>query len=110
MASLLVFWLSVAGVAVGSMSIPVIIHLLNRRRFKIVNWAAMRFLLAAQKKSSRRMRIEQLLLLAVRCLIVLLLVLAMASVTGWAESTWRWFAPGYGGTTLRPGGACAALH
>ncbi|HEY7326561.1 MAG TPA: VWA domain-containing protein [Gemmataceae bacterium] len=85
--------LAVAAVAGGAVSIPIIIHLLNRRRFKIVTWAAMRFLLAAQKKNSRRMRLEQILLLALRCLIVLLLVLAMASITPWAEAMWRWFAP-----------------
>ncbi|MHB1425334.1 MAG: VWA domain-containing protein [Gemmataceae bacterium] len=85
--------LAVAAVAGGAISIPIIIHLLNRRRFKIVTWAAMRFLLAAQKKNSRRMRLEQILLLALRCLIVLLLVLSLASVTPWAEAMWRWFAP-----------------
>ena len=73
--------MAVAAVAGGAVSIPIIIHLLNRRRFKVVTWAAMRFLLAAQKKNSRRMRLEQILLLALRCLVVLLLVLAMASVT-----------------------------
>ena len=41
----------------------------------------MRFLLAAEHKNSRRMRLEQLLLLAVRCLLLLLLILGMASVT-----------------------------
>ena len=46
--------LATAAIAGGALSIPIIIHLLNRRRFKIVTWAAMRFLLAAQKKSSRR--------------------------------------------------------
>jgi len=85
--------LAIAAVAGGAVSIPIIIHLLNRRRFKIVTWAAMRFLLAAQKKNSRRMRLEQILLLALRCLIILLLVLAMASITPWAEAMWRWFAP-----------------
>jgi hypothetical protein len=85
--------LTVAAVAGGAVSIPIIIHLLNRRRFKVVTWAAMRFLLAAQKKNSRRMRLEQILLLALRCLMVLLLVLAMASITPWAEAVWRWFAP-----------------
>ncbi len=85
--------LSVAVVAGGAVSIPIIIHLLNRRRFKVVHWAAMRFLLAAQRKNSRRMRLEQLLLLLVRCLVVLLLILAMASVTPWAEAMWRWFMP-----------------
>jgi hypothetical protein len=79
--------------AVGAVSVPIIIHLLNRRRFKIVSWAAMRFLLAAQRKNSRRMRLEQLILLAVRCLIVLLLVLAMASLLPQAERLWRWMFP-----------------
>ena len=90
---------AVAGTAV---SIPILIHLLNRRRFKIVEWAAMRFLLAAQKKSARKMRIEQLLLLAVRCLVLLLLVLAMCSVTPWAESLWRWWDP-HGGKGIANG-------
>ncbi len=85
--------LTVAAVAGSAVAIPIIIHLLNRRRFRVVTWAAMRFLLAAQKKNSRRMRLEQILLLALRCLIVLLLVLAMASITPWAEAVWRWFAP-----------------
>jgi hypothetical protein len=85
--------LGAAALAGGAVSIPVIIHLLNRRRFKVVTWAAMRFLLAAQKKNSRRMRLEQLLLLLLRCVLVLLVVLAMASVTGWAEALWRWWNP-----------------
>ncbi len=75
--------------AAGAVSVPIIIHLLNRRRFKVVTWAAMRFLLAAQRKNSRKMRLEQIVLLAVRCLVVLLLVLAMASVMPWAEAGWR---------------------
>jgi hypothetical protein len=75
--------------AVGAVSVPIIIHLLNRRRFKIVTWAAMRFLLNAQRKNSRRMRLEQIILLATRCLLILLLLAAMVSVTGWAEAAWR---------------------
>ncbi len=59
-------------------SVPILIHLLNRRRFREVPWAAMRFLLAAIRKNQRRIRIEQWLLLAVRTLIVLLVVMAMA--------------------------------
>lgn len=96
--------LSAAAVAGGAVAVPVVIHLLNRRRFRVVEWAAMRFLLAAQRKNSRRMRIEQLLLLLVRCLIVLLVVAAMASVTGWAESFWRWLNP-EGGRGLLASGA-----
>lgn len=59
-------------------SLPIIIHLLNRRKFREVRWAAMRFLLAAIRKNQRRVRMEQWLLLAVRTLIVLLVAMAMA--------------------------------
>src|SRR6516164_642599 len=79
-------WAGLAGA--GAIAIPVIIHLINRKRFKIVPWAAMRFLLAAQKQTRKRMRIEQLLLLLVRMLILALIVFAMASVMPWAESIW----------------------
>jgi len=80
--------LATVAVAAGAASLPILIHLLNRKRFRIVTWAAMRFLLAAQRKNTRRMRLEQLLLLAVRTLLVLVLVLAMASVMPWAEELW----------------------
>src|SRR5205807_555227 len=80
--------LATLAVAAGAASLPIIIHLLNRKRYRIVNWAAMRFLLAALKKNTRRMRLEQLLLLAIRTLILLLLVLAMASVMPWSEDLW----------------------
>src|SRR5579872_6290512 len=62
----------------GAASLPVIIHLLNRRKFREMQWAAMRFLLAAIRKNSRRIRIEQWILLAVRTLLIILVVSAMA--------------------------------
>ncbi|HXG09300.1 MAG TPA: VWA domain-containing protein [Gemmataceae bacterium] len=74
----------------GAVSIPIIIHLLNRRRFRVVNWAAMRFLLAAQRQNTRRMRLEQIILLAVRALVVALLILAMASVRD-ERTDWTWW-------------------
>lgn len=80
--------LAALAAAAGVVAIPIIIHLLNRRRFRVVTWAAMRFLLNAERKNSRRMRLEQIILLAVRCLIVALLVLALASVMPWAEKVW----------------------
>jgi Mg-chelatase subunit ChlD len=79
--------------AAGAASIPIIIHLLNRRRYRVVPWAAMRFLLAAQKKNTRKMRLEQIILLAIRTLVILLLVLAMASVTDWADKLWSGIFP-----------------
>jgi hypothetical protein len=84
----------VAAAAVGAVSVPIIIHLLNRRRFKIVTWAAMRFLLNAEKKNSRRLRLEQLILLAVRCLVLMLLLAAMAiTLVPGTEDLLRWLFP-----------------
>ncbi len=59
-------------------SIPIIIHLLHRQKYRRVRWAAMEFLLAALKKTQRRLRIENLLLLLIRILIMLILALALA--------------------------------
>lgn len=59
-------------------SAPLIIHLLNRRKFRETSWAAMQFLLAAVRKNSRRIQIEQWLLLALRTLLIVLFVVAAA--------------------------------
>ena len=65
-------WLALAGV------VPIIIHLLNRQRYKRITWAAMEFLLAALKKTRRRLQIENLLLLLIRVLAVVFLALALS--------------------------------
>ncbi|MEQ8787862.1 MAG: BatA domain-containing protein [Pirellulaceae bacterium] len=69
-------WLFLVGAL--AVSVPIIIHLLNKRRFKIVDWAAMDFLLEADKKNRRRVRLENLLLLAMRCLAVFLIGMLLA--------------------------------
>lgn len=66
-------------------SAPIIIHLINRMRFRRVKWAAMEFLLKAQKKMRRKLILEQLLLLLLRCLLVFLVGLLLAR--------FRWFSP-----------------
>jgi len=58
--------------------VPILIHLWSRRRYEEMPWAAMRFLLAAMRKNARRWRLEQLLLLAVRMSILILLAIALA--------------------------------
>src|SRR5436189_4849474 len=65
-----------AGLA--AVSVPIIIHLLNRRKFHKVVWAAMRFIQVSVEQNQRRMRIEDLLLLLLRCLLLVLLALALA--------------------------------
>src|ERR1051325_8035027 len=52
-------------------SIPVIIHLLNKRKFRIIVWAAMDWLLAAPRRNARRLKFQRWLLLAVSCLAIL---------------------------------------
>ena len=74
---------ALAGAA--AMAIPIIIHILNRRRFKTVTWAAMEFLLRAMRKNRRRLRFEQWVLLATRCALVLLIGLALARPLGCAN-------------------------
>jgi hypothetical protein len=81
----LAFILLSPGFALAGLSlaaVPIVIHLLNRRRFKTVTWAAMEFLLRAMKKNRRRLRFEQWLLLAMRCLVLMLLGLALARPLG----------------------------
>lgn len=57
---------------------PVIIHLLNRRRFRTVDWAAMDFLRTAIRRNKRVLELRDLLLMLLRTLAVALFVLAMA--------------------------------
>ena len=59
-------------------AIPIIIHILNRRRATVVDWAAMQFLAESLTSRSRRILIEEILLMALRCALVGLLAMALA--------------------------------
>jgi len=61
----------------AAVAAPVIIHIAHRRKFKTVDWGAMRFLLEMLVRSRRRLLIEEWLLLAVRVLAVLAVALAL---------------------------------
>jgi hypothetical protein len=76
---------------------PILIHLWNKRKYREVPWAAIEYLLAALRKNSRRMRLEQWLLLAARTLLIVLLVLAVAQP--YLEQMGLRFVPG--GRTLK---------
>lgn len=69
-------WLLVAGTA--AVALPILIHLLNRRRFQVVEWAAMDFLLEADRTNRRRIRLQHLILLILRSLAVILIGLLLA--------------------------------
>jgi hypothetical protein len=68
----LLIWGTLLGV------IPIIIHLLNRRRFRTVEWAPMRHLKLTIRRNRRRIQIEQLLLLLLRIALPVLLFLLLA--------------------------------
>jgi len=77
---LAISWLhpGLAALGAGLILIPILIHLLSRRRFQTVEWAAMEFLLEADEENRRRVQLENLLLLLLRCLAVLLTGLLVA--------------------------------
>jgi len=60
-------------------SLPILIHLLNRRRLQRVRFPAVRFILLSQKRISRSYRLRHWLLLALRTMAVVFLVLLLAN-------------------------------
>src|SRR5262245_49442466 len=64
-----------AGLA--AVAIPPIIHLLNRRRYDVIDWGAMQFL-QVREVTRRRLLIEELVLMALRMALLAVLVLALA--------------------------------
>ena len=57
---------------------PIIIHLLAKKRIKRVVWAAMKFLKVTVQRNQRRMNLEDVLLLVLRCVLLGLLAFALA--------------------------------
>ncbi|MCH8044108.1 MAG: BatA domain-containing protein [Planctomycetes bacterium] len=73
------FLLPAFAVAAGVVALgPAIIHLLNRRRFRLVDWAAMDFLREALQRNRRIMQLRDLLLLALRTAAIALFALALS--------------------------------
>lgn len=64
--------------ALGGVAIPLAIYLWRRQTPRIERWAAMQFLRLALEHNARRLRMESLLLLLVRCGLLALLALALS--------------------------------
>src|SRR5437762_13740322 len=60
-------------------SLPVLIHLLNRRKLKRIRFPAVRFILLSQKRISRSYRLRHWILLALRTVAVVFLALFLAN-------------------------------
>ena len=67
--------LLIAGLGIG---LPILAHLLSRYQVQRTDWAAMRFLNRSVRVRSRQLRLRDILLMCLRCLAVILLVLAFA--------------------------------
>jgi hypothetical protein len=65
-------------VGAAAFLIPLIIHLLNKRRVTVVAWGAMHLLQEALRQKKKNLRIEQLLLLLIRIAIPIVLALCLA--------------------------------
>jgi hypothetical protein len=63
--------------ALGAALIPIVLHFFYRSRFRVVPWAAMEFLLTSIQQTSRRLKFQEILLLAARVSLMLLLALTM---------------------------------
>jgi len=71
-------------------AIPIIIHLLFRRKYRRVDWAPMRYLKLSLEKHRRRIRLEQLLLLLLRVSLIVLLFFLLARPVMHAEGLGAW--------------------
>jgi hypothetical protein len=77
---------------VAAASVPIIIHLLNKRRHKTVQWAAMQFLLKATRESRGKKKLRHILILTCRALGIAALAFAAArpvvsGLLGWGAGT-----------------------
>src|ERR1700741_538905 len=61
-----------------ALAIPVLIHLVRREKSEIVLFSSLMFLLKVPKQAIRQQKIKNLLLMALRLLILALLVMAFA--------------------------------
>lgn len=62
-------------------AIPIVLHFLNLRKLKTIEFSTLAFLKELQKTKIRRIKLKQWLLLLIRVLIILFLVLAFARPT-----------------------------
>ena len=68
--------------------IPILIHLLNQRRHRTIDWGAMQFLLSAKRMSRGMARLKQWLIMAMRMLVIagLIFVITRPLSSGWVGS------------------------
>ena len=61
-----------------AVGLPILVHLFNQRRPRPLAFGAIEFVLRSQRQKARRLRLRQILLLALRCLLIAAVALALA--------------------------------
>ncbi len=61
-----------------AIALPILVHLFNQRRPRPLAFGAIEFVLRSQRQKARRLRLRQILLLALRCLLIAAVALALA--------------------------------
>lgn len=79
-------WMLLGALGIG---LPILAHILNRFQVRHTDWAAMQFLNRNIRVRSRQIRLRDLLLLALRCLALLLLIFALAR-PAWKDGAADW--------------------
>ncbi|UFH51893.1 BatA domain-containing protein [Spirosoma sp. KNUC1025] len=69
-----------------AVAIPVAIHFWHQKRGKLLPWAATQWLTESQQQQSRGLRLDNILLLIIRCLLLILLAILLA------QPILNWFA------------------
>lgn len=64
--------------ALPAAALPIVVHLLAKRRRKVIAWGAMQFLAQANPRARRSWRLKDLLLLALRVLVLICFIVALA--------------------------------
>ena len=65
-------------VGLAALGIPVVIHLMHSAKAQVIRFSCIRFLKNCQRRAARRTRLKQLILMALRMLLLALIVLGMA--------------------------------
>jgi len=74
--------------ALPLIALPIVIHLLNQRRHRTIQWGAMQFLLTAKRMNRGIARLKQILIMAARMAAIAGLILAVSRPlsSGWVGS------------------------
>lgn len=90
-------------------SVPLFLHLFNRRKSSLIRWGAMMFLTASLAERRKRIMIEEVLLLATRCLIFAFAALAFARPYASQGNGIVWMATAFAALAAVIGAAVAAV-